>query len=125
MNAKAPDDLPLTMEIVESLFHKLGQSVGKRHIDKLSHFLKVEGKLRGEIVSFPSGFHKIRFNVHKGESYEFICNEKNERQPNVEYTIIKYPGFTLDPLYEESAMGNVVGIPSDKRTRKYYDRRKH
>jgi len=125
MNTKGQDNISLDDAKVKDLFHSLGKKVGKRHIDILSHFLKVEGKLRGEVISFPSGFYKVRLNVHKGEYYEFLCDDKNERKANAEYTVIRYPGFTLDPNYKETAVGNIVGIPSDKRTKKYYNRNKH
>lgn len=103
-----------------SYFHELGKTILKKDIDELEMFLKSQGRLKSNL--FKSSSRSLI--ILNYEEYKFDLISKNSYSDNSEYVITKYPGFTYDDNYKETSMGNVI-IPSDKKIKKYYDRRRY
>lgn len=103
---------------------KLSTEVTLEDINNFEKYLKSEGKLKSTRYSYPSGYTKITFDVPNGESYVFQSNENTVLNNQSKFKVLKFPGYTSDEDYKGLSMASVVGIPSDKKTKKYYDRRK-
>ena len=102
-------------------FHKLGKTVTQRDINDLEAYFKSEGRLRHNKF----GANTRSLIIPNYEEYKFQLKGDRKYKDTDEYIIIRYPGFTEDENYKESFMANIIGIPSDKHSKKYYDRRRY